>query len=303
MVHAQFNGHEPEMNPTTLLGFFMPIENKIDRHLRNQNECSQKLTGGGSCLSWLLHVQGCKSKVHAAKIIKIKLRSWMKRSITAIFILLVMPPSFAKPLLIEGNLDHWRPVTLNGETQYQPIMDMEQGVVLRAESVKSASGYEYSRTINLNKTPVLQWQWTAELTPYALAIDHQGIETKQNEFDERDAKGNDFVLRVVVSRKPMFAQAKSIHYVWSHSQPIESDWAIDDNNKVIVVSGDGQTTMKWQTLHRHIQKDWQRVFAENISDINSIMFMTDSDAIGGHAIGYYGDMRTLATKAMAKSEP
>ena len=109
MVHAQFNGHEPEMNPTTLLGFFMPIENKIDRHLRNQNECSQKLTGGGSCLSWLLHVQGCKSKVHAAKIIKIKLRSWMKRSITAIFILLVMPPSFAKPLLIEGNLHHWRP--------------------------------------------------------------------------------------------------------------------------------------------------------------------------------------------------
>lgn len=227
----------------------------------------------------------------------------MKRSITVLLALLAMQPSAAKPLLIEGNLDNWSRVTFSGETQYQPIMDMEQGVVLRAESVKSASGYEYSRTINLEKTPVLQWQWTAELTPYALTMDNQGIETKQHEFDEREAQGNDFVLRVVVSRKPMFGEAKSIHYVWSHSQPIDSDWAIDENNKVIVASGDGQTTMKWQTLHRHIQKDWQRVFGEHIKEVNRIMFMTDSDAIGGHAIGYYGDMRTLATKAMAKSEP
>lgn len=226
----------------------------------------------------------------------------MKRSITVLLALLAMH-SAAKPLLIEGNLDNWSRVIFSGETQYQPIMDMEQGVVLRAESVKSASGYEYSRTINLEKTPVLQWQWTAELTPYALAMDNQGIETKQYEFDEREAQGNDFVLRVIVSRKPMFGDAKSIHYVWSHSQPIDSDWAIDENNKVIVASGDGQTTMKWQTLHRHIQKDWQRVFGENIQEVNRIMFMTDSDAIGGHAIGYYGDMRTLATKAMAKSEP
>jgi hypothetical protein len=227
----------------------------------------------------------------------------MKRSITVLLALLAMQPSAAKPLLIEGNLDNWSRVTFSGETQYQPIMDMEQGVVLRAESVKSASGYEYSRNINLEKTPVLQWQWTAELTPYALTMDNQGIETKQHEFDEREAQGNDFVLRVVVSRKPMFGEAKSIHYVWSHSQPIDSDWAIDENNKVIVASGDGQTTMKWQTLHRHIQKDWQRVFGEHIKEVNRIMFMTDSDAIGGHAIGYYGDMRTLATKAMAKSEP
>ena len=227
----------------------------------------------------------------------------MKRSITVLLALLAMQPSAAKPLLIEGNLDNWSRVTFSGETQYQPIMDMEQGVVLRAESVKSASGYEYSRTINLEKTPVLQWQWTAELTPYALTMDNQGIETKQHEFDEREAQGNDFVLRVVVSRKPIFGEARSIHYVWSHSQPIDSDWAIDENNKVIVASGDGQTTMKWQTLHRHIQKDWQRVFGEHIKEVNRIMFMTDSDAIGGHAIGYYGDMRTLATKAMAKSEP
>ena len=227
----------------------------------------------------------------------------MKRSITVLLALLAMQPSAAKPLLIEGNLDNWSRVTFSGETQYQPIMDMEQGVVLRAESVKSASGYEYSRTINLEKTPVLQWQWTAELTPYALTMDNQGIETKQHEFDEREAQGNDFVLRVVVSRESMFGAAKSIHYVWSHSQPIDSDWAIDENNKVIVASGDGQTTMKWQTLHRHIQKDWQRVFGENITEVNRIMFMTDSDAIGGHAIGYYGDMRTLATKAMAKNEP
>ncbi|MFY0700023.1 MAG: DUF3047 domain-containing protein [Bermanella sp.] len=207
----------------------------------------------------------------------------------------------AKPLLIEGNLDKWSPLAFVGETQYQPIMDMEQGVVLRAESVKSASGFEYQKSIDLNKTPVLQWQWTAQFTPYAMVMDEQGIETKQQSFDERDASGNDFVLRVMVSRKPLFGDAKSIHYVWSHSQPLESHWSIDSNNHVIVVSGDGQTTMKWQTLHRHIQKDWQKVFAEKIEEIDSIMFMTDSDTIGGHAVGYYGDMRTLSIKPMEEN--
>ncbi len=226
----------------------------------------------------------------------------MKILIAMAWALLTVQACFAKPLLIEGNLDNWGPIAFVGETQYQPIMDMEQGVVLRAESVKSASGFEYKRTINLNKTPVLQWQWTAELTPYAMIMDSQGIETKMNQFDEREAQGNDFVLRVVVSRKPLFGAGKAIHYVWSHSQPIESSWALDAKNKVIVVSGEGQTTMKWQTLHRHIQKDWQAVFGEQINDINSIMFMTDSDAIGGRAVGYYGDMRTLATKSMAEND-
>lgn len=225
----------------------------------------------------------------------------MKNFIVTTLILLSAQTCLSKPLLIEGNLDDWSPVSLVGETQYQPIMDMEQGVVLRAESVKSASGFVYKRAINLDKTPVLQWQWTAEFTPFAMTMDSQGIETKMHQFDERVAQGNDFVLRVVVSRKPMFGDAKSIHYVWSHSQPIESSWTLDANNKVIVVSGDGQTTMKWQTLHRHIQKDWQALFGEHITEINRIMFMTDSDAIGGHSVGYYGDMRTLATKSMAEN--
>ncbi len=207
----------------------------------------------------------------------------------------------AKPLLIEGNLDQWRGVKWMGETQYQPIMDMEQGVVLRAESVSSASGYEYTRRINLNKTPVLQWQWTAEITPYVMVMGDDGIEHKSNEFDERTQQGNDFVLRLMVSRKPVFGEAKSIHYVWSHSQPVGSSWALDDNNKVMVVSGNGQTTMKWQTLHRHLQKDWQLLFGEVIDEIDSITFMTDSDAIKGHAVGYYGDMRTLAIKSMAEN--
>ncbi|NVK39255.1 MAG: DUF3047 domain-containing protein [Gammaproteobacteria bacterium] len=207
----------------------------------------------------------------------------------------------AKPLLVEGNLDQWRDVKWIGETQYQPIMDMEQGVVLRAESVNSASGYEYTRSINLNKTPVLQWQWTAEFTPYAMVMSDDGIEQKSNEFDERTQQGNDFVLRLMVSRKPLFGEPKSIHYVWSHSQPVGSSWAIDANNKVMVVSGNGQTTMKWQTLHRHLQKDWQQLFGEIIDEIDSITFMTDSDSISGHAVGYYGDMQTLAIKSMAEN--
>lgn len=226
----------------------------------------------------------------------------MRNVITTMFALFISSLCLAKPLLIEGNLDNWSDVSLEGETQYQPIMDMEQGVVLRAESIKSASGFEYKKSINLDKTPVLQWQWTAQTMPYALAVNEKGIEFKQQDFNERELSGNDFVLRLVVSRKPLFGKTKSIHYVWSRSEPIGSHWVLDVNNKVLVVSGNGQTTMKWQTLHRHIQKDWEMLFGEYITDVNSIMFMTDSDDIEGHAIGYYGDMRTLATKSMKEEE-
>lgn len=210
---------------------------------------------------------------------------------------------WAKPLLVEGNLDQWQSISFVNETSYQPIMDMEQGVVIRAESHNSASGYYLDKPINLSKTPILQWQWTAEQTPQAQQVNNAGLSASLQTFDETRSDGNDFVLRLVVSKKPMFGDKKSIHYVWSHSQPLESHWAFDENNKVLVVGGGAQKKMQWQTVFRHIQHDWQLLFNESIDRISSIMLMTDSDQIQGHSIGYYGDMQTLAIQKIADSQP
>jgi len=175
-------------------------------------------------------------------------------------------------------------------------------VVIRAQSDGSASGYEYQGKINLNRTPVLQWQWTAEQTPVVQTVLADGTRQSINHFDETQPQGNDFVLRLIVSKEALFQAPKAIHYVWSHSQSLESTWSIDENNKVLVVGGAGQKAMQWQMVFRHIQKDWQALFGESIDEIDSITLMTDSDNIKGQAIGYYGDMHTLAVQSMADNQ-
>lgn len=215
-------------------------------------------------------------------------------------LLLFSSLSNAKPILLEGNLDAWSSVSTQGETNYEQVVDMEQGVVLRAHSQSSSSGFKYSNKINLNKTPILQWQWTAQQLPFFLAMSDDGIESKRNNYDEKSKQGDDFALRLVVGLDPLFGDKKSIHYVWAQNEKIGSHWDIDAFTKVMVVSGENQTTMQWQTLARHIQADWLELFAEHIEHIDFVSFITDTDSIQGESIAYYGDMRTLAGKAIPK---
>ena len=152
--------------------------------------------------------------------------------------------AFTEPLLLEGDLDGWSKVVLKGETAYDPMMDIEQGVIIRAESVNSASYLKRNESIDLTQTPIVQWQWTAETLPYFYAMSDDGIEQKIKSFDEKQDKGNDFVLRLMVGVNPIFGDAKTLHYVWSANEAIGGSWSLDKNNKVIVVSGEDQTTMK-----------------------------------------------------------
>jgi hypothetical protein len=204
----------------------------------------------------------------------------------------------AQPVLLEGNLEHWGQTSIVGRTIYEPMMDIDQGVIIRAQSTGTASSLNYSQSINLNNTPILKWQWTAQTLPYSLNITNEGIEQKITEFDERTAQGNDFVLRVIVSRTALFEDTRSLHYVWAANEAVSEHWSLDEHTRVLVVSGKGQTTMEWQTLTRHVQKDWAELFSEQIESIDRITIMTDSDAIQGHAVGYYGDIQLLAGQAI-----
>ncbi len=217
---------------------------------------------------------------------------------TTFYLLFVVANTHAQTLLLEGNLDDWQLEIKKGKTQYLPIMDMEQGVVIRAQSMNSASAYVYDHTVNLLKTPIIKWQWTAQQLPSALVVGEDGIERTQA-FDETKLSGDDFVLRVSVGLKPLFSAAKTLHYVWSSQQPIGSHWAIDEHTRVLVISGEAQTSMKWQTQMRHVQKDWLAVFDEKIQSLDFVSFMTDTDNINGQAIGYYGDMQMLAGQSLA----
>ncbi|MEH6344583.1 MAG: DUF3047 domain-containing protein [Bermanella sp.] len=218
----------------------------------------------------------------------------MRHCFAVLFSLIfIASPGLAKPLLQQGNLDNWSAYKIKGESLYEPIMDMEQGVVIRASSTNSASGYRYFHHIDLLSSPILQWQWTAQQLPFFMEMNDQGIEKTITEFDETQDSGDDFVLRIVVGRQALFGDAKTLSYVWSGNQSIGSHWAPNRHSRVLVVSGETQVKMQWQTLARNVQKDWLDLFGEKIDNLDFIGFITDSDAIKGEAIGYYGGISVL----------
>jgi hypothetical protein len=107
------------------------------------------------------------------------------------------------------------------------------------------------------------------------------------------------MLLTACLREPLFGPSQTLHYVWSSQQSIGSPWAIDEHTKVLVISGEQQTTMKWQALMRHVQKDWLHTLNEDINSLDFVSFITDSDNIHGQAIGYYGGMKMLAEQNIA----
>lgn len=194
------------------------------------------------------------------------------------------------PILKEANLSDWVSFQTQGQTHYDRVMDLEQGVVLRAESHRSASGYRYGKTIDLNGTPELQWQWTVESFPHFKRVGTDGLEKPITEFDESHTSGDDFAVRLSVGHNKLFGQNKTLHYVWSSQGEAGGQWALDAHNHVFAVNGKETSTLRWQTIKRDIRKDWKTAFGEDISHVDFIAIMTDSESIQGQAAGYYGDI-------------
>lgn len=194
------------------------------------------------------------------------------------------------PILKEADLSEWVSFNAQGETLYDRVMDLEQGVVLRAESNNSASGYRYGETIDLTGTPELQWQWTVESFPQYRQVGLDGLEKPITEFDESKTSGDDFAVRLSVGKNKLFGESKALHYVWSSQKPSGGRWALDPHNHVFAVNGRETSTLRWQTVRRNIANDWQTAFGESITKVDYITIMTDSENINGQAAGYYGDI-------------
>ncbi|MCP5325498.1 MAG: DUF3047 domain-containing protein [Oceanospirillaceae bacterium] len=203
--------------------------------------------------------------------------------------------SHAEVLMQEADLQDWSGLTITGATQYDRVMDLEQGVVLRAESHASASGYEYRNRVDLKKTPVLTWQWSVESFPHFSRVNDSGIEGTVTEFDEQSKSGDDYAVRVSVGRYSFFG-AKVIHYVWSSQQKSGAAWksASNPDSVILAVSGKETPAQRWQTVRRNIRQDWQKAFGEKIDRIDFVSIMTDTDDTQGKAVAYYGDMAFVA---------
>ena len=176
-----------------------------------------------------------------------------------------------------GDLDGWKNQTFQGMTNYR-LVAQDGRQVLEADSKGSASGLVRELRVDLEKMPYLNWSWRVD---DVLA----GI-------DERTKAGDDYPARVyvIVSGGIAFWRTRTLIYVWSSSQPTGSTWenAFTENAQVMALqSGKGAG---WATERRNVRADFKQCFNDDITAIDAVAIMTDTDNSKQEATAWYGDI-------------
>jgi Protein of unknown function (DUF3047) len=178
-----------------------------------------------------------------------------------------------------GDLTDWQPKSFKGETRYG-FDDKSGQRALFADSQSAASGLYREIRVDLQRTPWLNWSWR--------------VDKVLNNVDERGKAGDDYPARVyvVVSGGAAFWKTRSLVYVWSSNQPTGATWnnAYTSNARVMALRSGVKDANRWVSEKRNIRTDFRQLFGEDISQIDAVALMTDTDNSGQSATAWYGDI-------------
>ncbi len=176
-----------------------------------------------------------------------------------------------------GDLRDWKTKSFAGETQYQRV-EKDGRRVLQADSKGTASGLYREITVNLERTPYLNWSWR--------------VNNVLTGVDERTKAGDDYPARVyvVVSGGLAFWRTRSLVYVWSSNQPVGSTWDNAFTSNVRTIALRSGNVAGWFNEKRNVRADFKRLFGDDIQQIDAVALMTDTDNSGQAATAWYGDI-------------
>ncbi len=179
-----------------------------------------------------------------------------------------------------GKLDDWERKVYVKDTQYQLVND-DGRQVLDAVSQSDATAIYRKISVDLSKTPILNWSWKLKKSIVPA--------------DEKQKAGDDYAARVyVVKSGGLFPwKTKAINYVWSAQHSKGQSWNnpfAGEKAKMVSIQ-DGQSS-KQQWLHekRNVIKDFKTLYDVDIDEIDGVAIMTDSDNTGQSAHARYGDI-------------
>lgn len=179
----------------------------------------------------------------------------------------------------QGDLSGWQKKAFVGETRYA-LENSDGQLALRADSSAAASGRYREVSVDLDKTPILNWRWK--------------IGNILTGNDERTRAGDDYPARVYVvfSGGVMFWRTRAINYVWSNKQQVGSSWpnAFTKNARMIAIESGSDRIGQWISERRDVRADYRRAFYEEPGQADAVAIMTDTDNTGGMATAWYGDI-------------
>jgi hypothetical protein len=178
-----------------------------------------------------------------------------------------------------GDLQGWESRAFKGQTQYRIVTDGGTRV-LSARTNGGASGRFRKIKIDLTRTPFINFSWKVSGV-------YKGI-------NEAAKAGDDFPARVYVVRERglMGMNTVALNYVWSSARPVGAMWASPYTSqvKLIALNSGADKAGAWSKHKRNVREDLRRAFGEDITEIDAVALMSDSDDFGGAAEAFYGDI-------------
>ena len=153
----------------------------------------------------------------------------------------------------------------------------ENGNFLKSEANNAASGLGKEIIIDLNKTPFINITWR--------------IEQDLNGIKENSKKGHDYAARVFVIKKtgatPLSNRA--INYVFSSNNDVGLNWPSPYTKKSIdnVLASTKKNMNEWVTVKANVKEDFKRFHDLNVSELDGIAIMSDTDNSKMKSIAYF----------------
>ena len=165
---------------------------------------------------------------------------------------------------------------VKGKTTYTLGFN-ENGNYIRAEAEGKASGLGKELKINLLKTPFINITWKVEK-------DLPGI-------IENSKKGHDYAARVFVIKKTgtTALSNRAINYVFSSNNFVGNNWPSPYTKKSIdyVLSTTKEHNDQWITVKANVREHFKKLHDLDVSELNGVAIMTDTDNSKLKAISYY----------------
>ena len=179
----------------------------------------------------------------------------------------------------DTTLGLWSEKSFSGNTRYE-LVDEEGRRVLRGSTAGQASVLYKEQTIDLDKTPWLDWSWRIDRT-------YSGI-------DEQARDGDDFPARLYVVAQIGFLpwETLAVNYVWASNVPTGTIWRNPYTDKAVMIavqSGDTHVG-EWISQRRNVAEDFAAAFDQPISELSGFAIMVDGDNSDQTATAWFGNI-------------
>jgi len=190
----------------------------------------------------------------------------------------------AERVFTPADIMGWDSHSFAGTTEYE-LTEVDGRAAIHAVCDEgTASGLFLREDIDLNETPIVEWEWRVDST--------------FTDIDETTKAGDDYPARLYAVDDYRFARwrTRALNFVWASEQERGSSWpnAYQSRAKMIAVrSGSPENEGQWKTERRDLKADFRQYHDRDVDEINALAIMTDCDDTGANTEAWYGEIRLL----------